>query len=475
MVKANKISDRYFGGRTLPDDGTSKASRNARVRSLAATIALFVLFFVAFNRGTYLVLGLVLRGRWEIPRDLNQLAASGVPFLGTFQFDSDALVLGRLRTNLSEGIFSDWPFLQALGSGDSYLSQIGLGGWLITLVPTAFRSADAVGIAMMYCTAAAASAAIAVWVVKAAHRNLPTLGTVLVALTLLQPWIVAIAGSIYWLIGLKLLPAIVLLLLTKYPKLPYWITPTSVAVATGVALASGYEYVTVVFALPLAGVTYNAVRQRLPAPVFAIRMMSTLLSQVAAFAATLVAHFGLLLHLSGNISSAVATLESVVSKRTGATSVAVDSVHAQSLQASPTDVLLTYLSMPVFGAPLSIPMVSLFSVGILIAVCLCALPYLDRPASEEGTNRRALGLAWLVALLGPVGWFLLARPHSYSHTHINYALWFLPTVPLGAALLTEPISQWIKRVKQQPILLVAMSVVLAVVSLMFALSFVAMR
>jgi hypothetical protein len=448
------------------------ASQNSKAKSIMFTSILFLFFFVAFNRGTYLVLGLLFNGKREIPRNLAEFMQSGVPFLGSFQVDSDSLVVGRLKENLNDGLFSEWPFL---GESGGYLSQIGLGGWLITLLPTTFRSQEAIGIAMMYSTAAAASALIAVWIVKGAFRTLSTWGAVLVALTLLQPWIVAIAGSIYWLIGLKLLPAIVLLRLSNYPNLPYRITLIGVASATFLALASGYEYVTVVFALTLSVITYNAIQREWSVRLYATRVMMTLSCQVASFVCTLIVHFGLLLPATGNFSSAFDVIRRIVSKRTGANSAPVDGVFMESLLVSPLEVLVTYLSMPVFGAPFNLPILNLFTVGNLILFCICAMPLLGRLESSCGLNHRALGFAWLVSLLGPMGWFLLARPHSYIHTHINYALWFLPTIPLAAVFLTELITRWIDRIKRERALSVAMIIFSAVLALMVVISFLARR
>jgi hypothetical protein len=54
-------------------------------------------------------------------------------FVEAFQLDSDMLVRERIDTNLTSGIFHSHFFI---GKDASYLSQIGIGGWLLSLPVT---------------------------------------------------------------------------------------------------------------------------------------------------------------------------------------------------------------------------------------------------------------------------------------------------------------------------------------------------
>ena len=142
-------------------------------------------------------------------------------------------------------------------------------------------------------------------------------------------------------------------------------------------------------------------------------------------------------------------LRVVASKRTGATGIAVDDVYRQSLAAEPGQVLDIYLGMPVIGAPYWLPIAHFFTVGALLFVCgiVVLLDYQGGAGTQPSPapKSRAMGASWFVALLGPLGWFLLARPHSFIHTHINPAIWFLPTIPMGLRADLESHNQRARR------------------------------
>ena len=43
-------------------------------------------------------------------------------------------------------------------------------------------------------------------------------------------------------------------------------------------------------------------------------------------------------------------------------------------------------------------------------------------------------MTW-ISFLGPISWYILAAPHSYIHTHINYVLWSFPCLALVCTLV----------------------------------------
>jgi hypothetical protein len=56
-------------------------------------------------------------------------------------------------------------------------------------------------------------------------------------------------------------------------------------------------------------------------------------------------------------------------------------------------------------------------------------------------NLRILALAFLASLAAPLSWFVLAKAHSFAHPPINFILWYVPTIPLGGALVGVSFSQ----------------------------------
>ena len=437
-----------------PDRATCSRPRShdeRRARGTLCVAAVFILFFFAYNRLTHVFLGRFVGRANGIPDDFAEWSGAGIPFLGSFQLDSDALVVARWEHNAEYGPFHEWPLLIDPSSGSPYESQIGLGGWLLSVPAWAVAQHSQLSLMVMYSLVAAVSASIAALVVVVSRRSLGSWVSLAIALALLQPWIVALSGSIYWFIGLKILPGVAAWWLIRVRRAPFPVVLIAVGALSLVSFASGYEFATVVVALPLAVLVFSWVSDEWPGRVILARSALLLAVQGAAFIGTLFIHAGVLAAYGPRGSDVVAQLSSIVAKRTGIGYGSIDTAYGASIEASPNDVLSTYLSMPVLGAPLSIPVVSLFSVAVLLAVGLSTLPFLARVHGRGAPERvtAALGAAWLVSLLGPIGWYTLAKPHSYVHTHINFALWFLPTIPLAVAFLGLPASIWARTLVKQ--------------------------
>jgi hypothetical protein len=43
----------------------------------------------------------------------------------------------------------------------------------------------------------------------------------------------------------------------------------------------------------------------------------------------------------------------------------------------------------------------------------------------------------VTSLAAPVSWFVMAKAHSFTHTHVNYMLWYLPFVPICLLFLLD--------------------------------------
>ena len=454
---------------------------------------LFTFFFVAYNRFTYILIGKALKG-FDSYFGQNAFTAfvstKVIKMLSAWQCDSDSLIIGRLKENISGGAFSNWPLLRPAGTnncegwpffqnfelGDLYLSQSGLVGWLITLPSAVLQNSAWPGIAIMYCFAAGLSSLIAVWIIRLTHRNLHRIGTILMVLILLQPWLVVVAGSIYWLIGLKLLPAIAVVQIFKGKERWFGIAIPLTALCSFLVFSSGYEFLTVVIILPTAALTYFASIQKWPIRTYLFRAFGILVGQLIGLFLSLVTHFLILRKLLGNGEAAFLELRNVVVKRTGITQSAVENSYSASLKSSPSEVLSTYLDMPIIGAPLEIPILNFLTVGVLIVVCISTIPFLANLSEKYNSPQiQAVGLSWVVSLLGPLGWFTLARPHSYVHTHINYVLWFFPTIPLAVFILSGAIESWFSKVHTSQYVKLIFLSTLIILLLMFCYSQFSMR
>lgn len=398
---------------------------------------LFALFFVAFRWAPHL---------WILDR----LIGTDLHFYYvTWDEYSASLVYGRLEQNQAGGIFSD---TMSLGLGGGYTRQFGLGGWLLTLPATAIGQFGAVGVAITVSLAAAFNAILATAAVRAVRRTLSLGAAVLVTIGILQPWSVSIARNAYWLIGLKLLAACALILLFAWQRDTARRIFFVSLVLTAVACLSGYEMYTLVAASQIAVVAFYSMQRRWPLRETIRTVLVTAGGILGGFITALALHLIQLYVRTGDMTR-IDELVRSVSTRTGAIeSDAADSTAA-ALAASPMSVLDTYLAMPVFGVRTSLPILRNFTVGafLLMVLVVVVIGFAARKPTGRRLNEQAMGVAWIVSLLGVFGWLLLARPHSYMHTFIVFAMWFLPAIPLGLGLLWDPVRRGAGVLRGRPV------------------------
>ena len=197
---------------------------------------------------------------------------------------------------------------------------------------------------------------------------------------------------------------------------------------------------------------------------------------LGGFVAAIGIHLLQLYLRAGNLTRINELLQSV-SSRTGATDAALGGQDSDAMGVSPITVLDTYLSMPVFGVRTSLPILRNFTVGafILLVLIVIVITFAARKQTVRAINEQAMGVAWIVSLMGALGWFLLARPHSYMHTFIVFALWFLPTIPLGLGLLWGPLRRGFDGLAARPIAMFWIALVAVALVLSFIYSLISVR
>jgi len=430
----------------------------SRLRDLpVSTWAWFALFFVLYYAAFrwYPHVGL-----------LDRVVGGDLSFwLGTWALEPNSMVTGRLAENAVGGLFSDG---MSLGLQGAYTRQFGLAGWVLTVPAYATGGFSAAGVGVMVSLVSALSAVIASGSVLLIRRALGRGAAVLLGLALLLPWCVAIARSMYWTIGIKALPAVVLIWVMRSPRRSLVRVLVWSFALTVLAALSGYEYFTVVAATQAAVLAYFSVLERWPVRQTVVWLASLVGSVLAGFIAALGVHV-VQLYLRAGDFSRIEELQRSALSRTGVGGSAESAVSLGDATAvTPASVLDYYLGVPVLGVEKSLPLIQQFTVGALVLVTAVVIIIgLGRHSRSAALLReQALGVAWFVSLIGPLGWFLLARPHSVMHTFMNVSLWFLPTIPLALALLWPPIRRSVGAVARRPlpwlwILLVALALLVS--------------
>jgi hypothetical protein len=433
----------------------------ARLRDLpTSTWAWFAFFFVMY----YIVF------RWYPHVGLfDRVIGSDLSFyLGTWALEPNSMVTGRLAQNAVGGVFSEG---MSMGLQGAYTRQYGLAGWLLTLPASATVGFSAAGVGLMVSLVSGLSALLASGAVLVMRRSLGRGSAILLGLALLLPWSVAIARSMYWTIGIKLLPAVILIWIMRSQRSSVRRLMLGSFAFTTIAALSGYEYFTVVAATQAAVLAYYSLRERWDARRTATWLGGLVISVLGGFVAALGIHLIQLYLRSGDMTRIEELARSALS-RTGVGSGSSAQAVIEEVVSTPAGVLDYYLGVPVLGVEQSLPLIQQFTVGALIlATAVVVLVGLARRLSTPAVLReQSLGVAWIVSLLGPLGWYLLARPHSVMHTFMNVSLWFLPTIPLALALLWPPLRRSFAGTHERPLPWVWLGLVMLGLLISFAYS-----
>lgn len=412
---------------TMPKAPAYARIRDLPVRTWAWFAAIFVLFYIAFRWYPHLAF-------------LDRLAGTDLRFyIGTWAIEPNSLIVGRLAQDAAGGVFSEGL---SIGLDGAYTRQFGLAGWLLSVPAFGLAGFSAAGVGVMISLVCALSAAIASGFIMTMRRMLGRGSAILAGLVLLLPWAIAISRSMYWTIGLKLLPAVILIWAYRSSRRSAWRIFTLSLVFTAISAMSGYEYFTIVAATQLAVVAYYSVVERWTFG-NSLRNLALVLSSMVAGFITAVALHVIQLYLRSGDLTRITELQKSALTRTGTGASEAGFSPDVALATSPLTVLDTYFKVPVLGVQQSLPFVQQFTVAALVtSVALLVLAGLSRNAVRLRVRReQGLGIAWFVSLMGPLGWILLARPHSVMHTFMNVSLWFLPTIPLGFALAWPPVRR----------------------------------
>lgn len=304
-----------------------------------------------------------------------------------------------------------------------YGSQIGGPGFLFSLLHRSFGQHDVnfyrgFNIALLSLCIAFVSYLLAIEFGMLEALTLP-------AISVLSPWLINVAGNLYWMAWTWYLPTMLTLWIVSQrggePLSTRFGLRACAAYFAVVALrcTCGYEYLPSILITSFLPIVYVWVRDRFPAADAIKAVFKVGVSGCVAFGAVLVAHAYL---RAGSLITGIQQIASDVSRRTYASGIAVQESLGNG--ASLVDVLKLYfgkLFQPIIvgvTAPFyaTLAVLAIFSIALLAA----------------GGKRKALGVAFFISILSPISWIIAAKGHSFVHPHINAVLWDFPTVPLGA-------------------------------------------
>lgn len=357
---------------------------------------------------------------------------------------------GRPLNHWKYGDMSDAVFLDAQknevpkGFCHRYLSQYGLQGKVFRHLEKYLRL-DTLRVLTAIGTACVLMAI--VYLIAARYNSL--MAGVYYCVFLLSPWIVNFARNLYWVEFTWFLPmAAGLLCAWKYDSRRVRIVTYCLAFLTILLKClCGYEYISTVMMgliqFLLVDMILAVVRKDWKKAMLLLRTIFLLgVAALAGFAVAICFHARL--KSDGNLLEGIALIvkQDVLRRTYGGDINTYEpaSVMGMSICSSVWEVLRKYYSFSteiITGVPGNLfPLLNL----VPLAIFAC------------DAKQKKLNLQWVlmyaVFLIAPISWFVLAKAHSYIHTHMNYVLWYFGFIQICLYIIAAKIENTMKQNKR---------------------------
>lgn len=337
---------------------------------------------------------------------------------------------------LTEVIFYDQNMVQ-LPNGilTAYPSQYGLQGKIFKHLARHMEYEGAAENLKLICSMAAAVVFVLIVFLLSKRYN-RVLGGVFFVTFLLSPWIVNFASNLYWVEFTWFLPMVIGLFCAwkvdnKYCRIFSYV---AAFVAVTVKCLCGYEYITSV----MMGLILFLLSDFVMACIKGDRKQQFLLFRtifilgilaLAGFITAICIHAPL--RGNGSIAKGIKSIfiDDVLRRTTGADLNHYTEDYVVALGASVWETVCKYFH---------------FNTQIITGIdgnlfpLLCIIPVL---IFIIGLRRNSLDFEfvalYIVTFLTSVSWFVLAKSHSYVHTHINFVLWYMGYVQVCLYVIVD--------------------------------------
>lgn len=392
------------------------------------------------------------------------------------QFDSEALVIGRLGETQLNGLSSyegrlgtykldqqrkglytneDYVYEHEFENGvyRPYNSQIGFQGILFSWLDQGLRGVstldamerkNALHFIASLLTALTVSALL--YFILIEFGLFVGVGAAVIALY--SQWLIVFGRNLYWVMFFMFLPMVITFYFYQRYKLSTrnLVTMLSLfALSIAIKCACGFEYLTTVVIGALCAVVYFAVKNswsflRLLAHLFLVGAAS-----VVGFILTFMLHvyqqsIGDKLPFGDALTIRFVHAAQRLHKQVDDAS---NELWVKAGEASTLEVVQKYWSGEAFdfGFLLGDPSVAPIHFAVFVIVFAIATPlvlaardYLPSMALARRRTAALVAVSWL-AMSGTLSWYVFAKVHSYFHGHMNHVLWHMPFTLFASAYL----------------------------------------
>ncbi len=352
------------------------------------------------------------------------------------ELDTECYGLGRLYF---ENYPDDYVYYNVIANGASfadsyeyvpYRSQIGLQGMIYQLVAKGLSGILSFQLIYQGFRLACLMLFVAIVfliVIQLKKRYGMQFALVFGGVTLLSPWTQNFACNLYWVEFTWFIPLLLGLLILNVPeKKIIWYVLFYLSVL--VKSMCGYEYLSTIL---MSGVLFLLVEwflhQERRKNIFKQVVVIAIISVLAFFTAYLIHAY---IYGGGNIGNGLKMLQlDLVGRRTYGDAQYYDAGYADSLNASILSVLNKYIG---FGDVHSVPMFVLFIATIAVLIY--------RKYKMHDQSKKDVCM-FIISLLSTFSWLILAKGHSYMHTHMNFVLFYMGWAQISFYIIIKTVIE----------------------------------
>jgi hypothetical protein len=434
----------------------------------------------------------------------NYFNAAKQDWFAGHQFDSEALVIGRLVKSQADGILSDGARLGRYnghtgdqnraqenlytektkgGNFHGYDSQIGLQGVFFSAIDKFTRNISSLTaekrLPFYHSLNAFLLALILSLIVLIFYYELgPGAALFVIATTLASQWLVVFGRNLYWVTWTMYLPLLAIFILhkyeEKYARFSIVLTCIVAFLLVFIKSAAGYEYISTILIAAVAPIIYFSVKNHWSIKLLMLRMLFVGTALVAGFVLANIAHVMQLADvdnqsfseaLQGRLDHAQTRLHAEEGTSIGG------GMWDKATLASVFEVLSKYWNGEAINLHnlFSFKHFKIITFGDLVlvfaifsALGLMADKYSRNIAAHRATVIALIATTWF-CLAAPLSWFILAKVHSYVHGHMNHLLWHMPFTIFGFALTGYIIALKVKDILSNKIMAAALAAIIAVI------------
>ena len=261
-------------------------------------------------------------------------------------------------------------------------------------------------------------------------------GASFLAVSLIYPTISRFARNLYWAEFLWYIPLLLGLMCLNYPGRRFIIYPL-IFISIFIKCLCGYEFLSSILISEVMFIICDFIickqnRKQLFKTFAAVSAIS-----LSAFAAALLIHAYMYGGSDGIFTGLSGIFREIVQKRTYGSADNFEQILSESLNSSVFTVLAKYFTFEILGKVISI--VTVVTAGLVL--------YKIINKQEEYIMQAVL---FILSLLSPLSWLILAKSHSYVHISLNISLFALGYMQVCGYILVKRIADILNKKTLQP-------------------------